>query len=87
MLSPAQFEAIASIAKRENLRLVVHVPLSMKIIHAIALGLNSLEHIKNLELEAVKNSDSMLQQRRKMLINKSLLSGRELRGNIYRAQK
>ena len=87
MLSPKQFEAIAAIAARENLRLAGHVPLSMKITHAISLGLNSLEHIKNLELEAVKNSDSMLLQRRKMLLNKSSLSGRELRGNIHRAQK
>jgi imidazolonepropionase-like amidohydrolase len=87
MLSPDQFEAIAKIAERENLRLAGHVPLSMEITHAISLGLNSLEHIKNLELEAVKNSDSMLLARRNMLQNKSLLSGRQLRANIHRAQK
>ena len=46
-----------------------------------------LEHIKNLELEAVTNSDSMLIERRRMLQNKSLLSGRQLRANIHRAQK
>ena len=87
MLSPQQFEAIAAIAAREKLRLAGHVPLSMEITHAISLGLNSLEHIKNLELEAVKNSDSMVLVRRKMLQNKSLLSGRQLRANIHRAQK
>ena len=87
MLSPEQFEAIAAIAAREKLRLAGHVPLSMEITHAISLGLNSLEHIKNLELEAVKNSDSMLLARRNMLQNKSLLSGRQLRANIHRAQK
>ena len=87
MLSLEQFEAIAAIARRENLRLAGHVPLSMEITHAISLGLNSLEHIKNLEFEAVKSSDSMLQERRKMLSNKSLLSGRQLRGNIHLAQK
>ncbi|MDG1941621.1 MAG: amidohydrolase family protein [Flavobacteriaceae bacterium] len=87
MLSPEQFEAIAAIAAREKLRLAGHVPLSMEITHAISLGLNSLEHIKNLELEAVKNSDSMLLARRDMLHNKSLLSGRQLRANIHRAQK
>ena len=87
MLSPQQFEAIAAIAAREKLRLAGHVPLSMEITHATALGLNSLEHIKNLELEAVENSDSMLLARRMMLENKSLLSGRQLRANIHRAQK
>ena len=87
MLSPEQFEAIAAIAARENLRLAGHVPLSMEITHATSLGLNSLEHIKNLELEAVKNSDSMLMERRKMLENKSQLSGRVLRGNIHQSQK
>ena len=87
MLSPEQFEAIAAIAERENLRLAGHVPLSMEITHATSLGLNSLEHIKNLELEAVKNSDSMLMVRRKMLENKSKLSGRALRGKIHQSQK
>ena len=87
MLSPQQFEAIAAIAARENLRLAGHVPLSMEITHAISQGLNSLEHIKNLELEAVENSDSMLLARRMMLENRSLLSGRQLRANIHRAQK
>ena len=87
MLSPEQFEAIAAIAERENLRLAGHVPLSMEITHATSLGLNSLEHIKNLELEAVKNSDSMLMVRRKMLENKSKLSGRVLRGKIHQSQK
>lgn len=87
MLSPEQFEAIAAIAAREKLRLAGHVPLSMEITHAISLGLNSLEHIKNLELEAVKNSDSMLLARKNMLQNKFLLSGRQLRANIHRAQK
>ena len=87
MLSPQQFEAIATVAAREKLRLAGHVPLSMEITHAMSLGLNSLEHIKNLELEAVTNSDSMLIERRRMLQNKSLLSGRQLRANIHRAQK
>ena len=87
MLSPQQFEAIAAVAAREKLRLAGHVPLSMEITHAMSLGLNSLEHIKNLELEAVTNSDSMLIERRRMLQNKSLLSGRQLRANIHRAQK
>ena len=87
MLSPHQFEAIAAIAAREKLRLAGHVPLSMEITHAMSLGLNSLEHIKNLELEAVKNSDSMLLERRRMLQNKSNLSGRQLRANIHLAQK
>ena len=46
MLSPEQFEAIAAIAARENLRLAGHVPLSMEITQAISLGLNlSLIHI------------------------------------------
>ena len=87
MLSTQQFEAIAAIAAREKLRLAGHVPLSMEITHAMSLGLNSLEHIKNLELGAAKNSDSMLLARRKMLQNKSLLSGRQLRAKIHRAQK
>ena len=69
MLSPEQFSHCCY--SSPQLRLAGHVPLSMEITHAISLGLNGLEHIKNLELEAVKNSDSILLVRRNMLQNKS----------------
>ena len=59
----------------------------MEIKDAMSLGLNSLEHIKNLELEAVTNSDSMLTERRRMLQNKSFFLAGNWCANIHRAQK
>tara|TARA_A200000113_G_scaffold208160_1_gene206302 strand:- start:1026 stop:2468 length:1443 start_codon:yes stop_codon:yes gene_type:complete len=87
MLSEAQFKEVAAIANKNNLRMAGHVPLSMDIITATELGLNSLEHIKNIELTALKSRDSLLRARRKMLENSSKLPGIELRGSIHRAQK
>ena len=79
MLSEAQFKEVAAIANKNNLRMAGHVPLSMDIITATELGLNSLEHIKNIELTALKSRDSLLRARRKMLENSSKLPGIELR--------
>lgn len=87
MLSEAQFKEVAIIARENDLRLAGHVPLSMDIITATKLGLNSLEHIKNLELNAIKKGDSLLKERRKMLLNKNHQTGIQLRGSIHRAQK
>ena len=87
MLSPKQFEAVAKIAKKNNLRLAGHVPLSMDIVSATKLGLNSLEHLKNIELSSTSDSDSLLAQRRKMLENPDILPGVRLRGKIHSAQK
>lgn len=87
MLSQAQFKEVAAIARDNNLRMAGHVPLSMDIITATKLGLNSLEHLKNIELTALKTRDSLLMERRKMLLNKNHLTGIQLRGSIHRAQK
>tara|TARA_B100001175_G_scaffold269600_1_gene241425 strand:- start:4078 stop:4839 length:762 start_codon:yes stop_codon:yes gene_type:complete len=59
----------------------------MDIETASNLGLNSLEHIKNLELWASTNKSKLLEERREMLENKNNLSGLNLRGMIHNAQK
>ena len=69
MLSPSQYEEVLSIAKKNNLRVAGHVPLSMDIITASKLGLSSLEHVKNLEMWATHDRENLLKQRRKILKN------------------
>jgi len=87
MLSEEQFKVVAEIARKNNLRMAGHVPLSIDIITATELGLNSLEHIKNLELTASRSNDSLLQVRRQLLKNESNLPGIKLREKIHLAQK
>jgi len=87
MLSPEQFEVVMKIAKKNGLNVTGHIPLSMDIETASNLGLNSLEHIKNLELWATSNKSKLLEERREMLKNKNNLSGLNLRGMIHNAQK
>ena len=87
MLSPEQFEVVMKIAKKNGLNVTGHIPLSMDIETASNLGLNSLEHIKNLELWATSNKSKLLEERRQMLKNKNNLSGLNLRGMIHNAQK
>merc|ERR1712086_919815 len=70
MLSPAQFDAIAEIAKENNLKLSGHVPLSMSVIEASNLGLNSIEHLRNIELSMSAHSKRFLKERKEILENK-----------------
>ncbi len=87
MLSPEQFEIIMKIAKKKKINVTGHIPLSMDIETASNLGLNSLEHIKNLELWATKDKNELLKERRGMMKNTRDLSGLSLRGMIHSTQK
>ena len=87
MLSPEQFEIIMKIAKKKKINVTGHIPLSMDIETASNLGLNSLEHIKNLELWATKDKNELLKVRRGMMKNTRNLSGLNLRGMIHNTQK
>lgn len=81
MLSPEQFAAVTEMASNKGLKVTGHVPLSMDVISASNAGLNSMEHMRNLELSCASNADELLEQRRKMLF-----SGREDKGGILRSR-
>ena len=87
MLSPSQYKEVLSIAKKNNLRVAGHVPLSMDIITASKLGLSSLEHVKNLEMWATHDRENLLKQRREILKNHNDLSGLRLRASVHNSQK
>ena len=87
MLSPAQFKMLSNLAKENNLKLTGHVPLSMSVIEASNLGLNSMEHLRNLELSMTKMSEKLFQERKNLLLNKSSIKGSELRSLIHSKQR
>ncbi len=87
MLTPDQFEAVANQAKKKGLKVTGHVPLSMDVIAASNAGMNSMEHLRNLEMSCASNADELLAIRRKMLSEGASLEGGILRSNIHNAQR
>jgi imidazolonepropionase-like amidohydrolase len=87
MLTHEQFEKIIELAKENGLKVTGHIPLSMDAISASNLGLNSIEHMRNLEISCASNANELWQQRKEMLKNKNNLSGGNLRSSIHLAQR
>jgi len=87
MLSPAQFEAIMTKAKEKGLLVTGHIPLSMDAISVANLGMNSIEHMRNLELSMAKDSEELLRMRQKLLELGQDEEGGTLRANIHQAQR
>ena len=87
MLTPEQFGAITAFAKENNLKVTGHVPLSMDVISASNAGLNSMEHMRNLDLSAASNADELWEERKKLLSDGKNETGGDLRSSIHTAQR
>ena len=87
MLTPEQFKKICELGKANNLKITGHVPLSMDVISASNAGLNSMEHMRNLEISCASNSEELFKQRQKLLKNMNNLTGANLRSSIHTAQR
>jgi imidazolonepropionase-like amidohydrolase len=87
MLTPETFSAITERARHHGLKVTGHVPLSMNVIEAANAGLNSMEHMRNLEMSCTSFTDSLQLVRLKMLEKGSKMEGGVLRSNIHSAQR
>jgi len=87
MLTPDQFKEIMRLAKEKGLNVSGHVPLSMDVISASNAGLNSMEHMRNLELSCATNSDELLAQRQEILALGKKDIGGVLRSKIHALQR
>ena len=87
MLTPKEFIAILNKSKEEGLFVTGHVPLSMDVIEASNAGLRSMEHLRNLEMACSKDFDSLLNERRKILLAGKDSLGGKLRSYIHRSQR
>lgn len=87
MLTPEQFAIIIKMAKEKGLKVTGHVPLSMDVISASNAGLNSMEHMRNLELSCASNSEELLQQRLQLLQGEKDSPGGTLRSKIHELQR
>jgi len=87
MLTPAQFKAITQRARELGLKVTGHVPLSMDVISASNAGLNSMEHLRNLEISIADNAQELWDQRLEMLAAGKDMAGGDLRSSIHKAQR
>lgn len=87
MLEPHQFGQITEFAEKNGLKLTGHVPLSMHVIEASDAGLNSMEHMRNLELSCARNWEELLQMRQALLENGDGVTGADLRSTIHVLQR
>jgi imidazolonepropionase-like amidohydrolase len=87
MLTPEQFKAVTKIASQKGLNVTGHVPLSMDVISASNAGMNSMEHLRNLEMSCAGNWEELLATRRRLLKEGKSLAGSILRSNLHNAQR
>jgi len=87
MLTPEQFSKITELAREKGLKVTGHVPLSMDVISASNAGLNSMEHMRNLELSCASNSEELLENRKQLLASGQNDPGGVLRSRIHAAQR
>lgn len=87
MLTPEQFQTVCRLGKELGLPVTGHVPLSMDVMSASNAGLNSMEHMRNLELSCASNADELLAERRQLLEKGKNTAGGDLRSSIHTAQR
>lgn len=87
MLTPEQFEEVIRLGREKGLKVTGHVPLSMNAVSASNTGLNSMEHMRNLEVSMASNWEELQEQRLRMLEDGQDDSGGILRSRIHTAMR
>jgi len=87
LLEPEICLEVLSHAKSKGYKVSAHVPLAMDVIEASNAGLSSMEHMINLEMSCSSDWDSLLKARQQIIAQGDGKSGRELREDIYKAQR
>ncbi|MFT7286769.1 MAG: hypothetical protein ACI87W_000878 [Halieaceae bacterium] len=86
MVSPQVFAALVAAAGNAGLPIAAHVPLSMLVSDA-GPQVQSMEHLRNLELDCAANAQALLVARRQMLETGLGETGLGLRSQIHTAQR
>ena len=87
MLTPEQFKAVTARAKELGLPVTGHIPLSMDAISASAAGMNSMEHLRNIEMSCAEDWEGLKKQRNDLLSAGKNDQGGILRSRIHAAQR
>lgn len=86
MVEPEVFRALVKAARAQGMPIAAHVPLSM-LASDVAPQVDSLEHLRNLELDCAANAVVLLESRREQLRIKREVDGAELRSGIHALQR
>ncbi len=86
MVTPEVFAALVEAARAHDLAIAAHVPLSMRASSA-APHVQSMEHLRNVELDCAENSAALLETRLQQLSAKSESSGMKLRSSLHSLQR
>jgi imidazolonepropionase-like amidohydrolase len=86
MVSPEVFRTLVEEAHARGLPLDGHVPLSMPA-RVVAPEMQSLEHLRNLEMDCAAGRDSLLAERRRLLENPEGVEGATLRSRVHGLQR
>ena len=86
MVTPEVFEAIVDEAGQRGLPIDGHVPLSMRA-RQVASKVQSLEHLRNYELDCVADPDALRATRLAELANEAGEPGSALRARLHRLQR
>jgi hypothetical protein len=86
MVSPDVFEALVMAGQSSGLPIATHVPLSMLASQA-GPSVDSMEHLRNVELDCASNSAELFEERRARLSAHEEGSGYELRSSLHSLQR
>lgn len=86
MVSPEVFEALAAAAAANDLPIAAHVPLAMVASQA-GPTVDSMEHLRNVELDCASNSAALYEERLSMLAAHESGPGFVLRSQMHAAQR
>ena len=82
LVSPEVFEALVEAAGTHGLPIDGHVPLSM-LARDVAPYMNSMEHLRNLEMDCASDAEAMLEERRAILEAHDDPAGAALRSRLH----
>lgn len=86
MVTPEVFDALATEASARGLPMDGHVPLSMQA-RDVGPRVQSLEHVRNIEMDCVASAAEDVVERRALLENPEGRSGAALRSQLHRAYR
>jgi len=86
MVTPEVFEALVDAAQTRGLPIAGHVPLSL-VARDVGPHVQSLEHLRNFEMDCTVGADSLLDERRKILAEPLEGTGASLRSRLHRLQR
>ncbi len=86
MVSPDVFAALVKAGQENGFPIAAHVPLSMLASQA-GPSVDSMEHLRNVELDCATNSAELYEERLSRLNNEDNISGYALRAGMHSAQR